>query len=89
MDTRTPHVGDFVIWHDAVGTPHNAVVTAVWGPKCVNVVFVSKDESRTDNYGRQIERATSCVHKSMMALHGFYWRFTDEEPNPYVPPIER
>jgi hypothetical protein len=51
--------GDFVIYTDEVRRDHNAVITAVWGPDCINVVFVSPDESKTDSYGRQIERQTS------------------------------
>jgi len=86
---RFPSVGKKVIWHDAVGTPFEALVTAAWSPTCINVVFVSEDEKKQDSYGRQIERATSCQHKSIMNVHGFYWRFEDEELNEYVAPLER
>lgn len=86
---RVPRVGDVVIWHEATGTPHKALVTAVWTPTCINVVFISGDESKTDPYGRQIERATSCTYKTTQQVHGFYWRFEDEDPNPYVPPLEQ
>lgn len=89
IEQRVPRVGNRVIWHESTGTAHEALITAVWGPTCINVVFVSGDENKQDNYGRQIERATSCNHKSIMRLHGFYWRFEDEEPNLYTPPIER
>lgn len=58
-------------------------------PNCINVVFVSDDIARQDTYGRQIERATSCNHKLQMNVHGFYWRFEDEEPNGYTEPLER
>lgn len=83
------HVGDTVIWHDSTGGAHKALVTAVWSPNCINVVFVSDDIARQDTYGRQIERATSCNHKLQMNVHGFYWRFEDEEPNGYTEPLER
>ncbi len=86
---RTVHVGETVIYHDPVGGAHDALVTAVWGPACINVVFVTSDENKQDNYGRQIERQTSLSHKSVNSFHGFYWRFTDEEPNPYTPALER
>lgn len=36
-----------------------------YGPEtmpCVNLVFVVGDESKTDPYGRQIERKTSVMH---------------------------
>jgi hypothetical protein len=85
MADRMPELGQLVIWHDSVGKSHHALVTAVWSKTCINVVFVSSDESRKDGYGRQIERQTSVQHKSIQP-HGFYWRFPDEEPNPYVPP---
>ena len=83
---RTPKIGEPVVWHESDGTPVNAIVTAVWGPKCINVVVVSPDENKQDNYGRQIERRTSCSHKTLTGVHGFYWRFPDEEATPYVPP---
>ena len=86
MADRLPEVGQFVVWHDPVGNANNALVTAVWTPKCINVVIVSADTTKTDAYGRQIERNTSCSHKSVNNVHGFYWRFTDEEPNGYTPP---
>lgn len=85
-DERQPKVGDVVIWHDPTGVPHNALLTAVWSPTYVNLVIVSGDETRTDSYGRQIERNTSQTHKSQTKVHGNYWRYEDEEPNPYVPP---
>lgn len=88
-EERMPHVGDVVKWHDSRGQCYNALVTAVWGPKCINLVFVSGDESKQDSCGRQMERQTSATHKSYNNVHGFYWRFDDEEPNGYTPPVER
>lgn len=52
----------------------------------VNVVFVSGDLSRTDSYGRQIERSSSVPH-AREGAHGFYWRFEDEKPNPVKPSV--
>lgn len=83
---RDVEVGQPVIWHDAEGQAHNALVTTVWSKDCVNLVFVSNDESKKDGYGRQMERATSCQHVSITTVHGYYWRFEDEQPNPYVAP---
>lgn len=40
---------------------------------CINLVFVTADESKTDPYGRQIARETSCQHRSQTTAHGFYW----------------
>jgi len=82
-----PEIGQAVIWHDNRGRAHNALVTAVWGPRCINILWVSSDESRKDDCGRQFERQTSAPHKSQNDVHGFYWRFPDEEANPYKPPV--
>lgn len=43
---------------------HDGEPIAVWNrdPGCINVVIVSKDEGKTDPYGRQIERHTSVMH---------------------------
>ena len=91
-DPRHPKVGDVIVFHDDEGKPHNALVTVYWGNPtedyigCLNLVMVSGDESRKDQYGRQVERVTSIMHKSNMHVHGNYWRWPDEEPNPYQPP---
>jgi hypothetical protein len=87
MADREVAVGDTVVWHESDGLALKAIVTAVWNPTCINLVIVSRDTAKTDQYGRQIERRTSCSHKGNMTVHGFYWRFEDEEPNPYVPPL--
>ena len=39
----------------------------------VNVVFVSDDPSRKDEWIRQIERSTSVPHKTSQSAHGNYW----------------
>lgn len=85
---KQPYVGQPVVWHDSVGKAHNALVTAVWTPTCINVVIVSSDKNKSDDYGRQIERYTSQQHKSVHAVHGYYWRFIEEEPNIYNEPQE-
>lgn len=86
---REVNVGDVVIAHDPVGKASNALVTAVWGKNCINVVFTSLDPAKTDPYGRQTERYTSFMHGSVNTVHGMYWRFPDEQPNPIVPPLEK
>lgn len=80
------NVGDFVIWHDSKGRPHNALVTTVWSQTCINLVIVSGDDEKQDQYGRQIERYTSQPYKSLNSVHGNYWRFYGDEPNPYQAP---
>lgn len=67
-------VGTAVTFVDPRGTERPALITAVFGPQCCNVVFVNDDEKQTDSYGRKIERATSIMHRSMQQAHGNYWK---------------
>ncbi len=73
-------IGAPVTFVDRVGIERPAIVTAVWGPSdgprkpSINVVIVSNDESKTDGYGRQIERETSVPHQNEQAAHGYYWK---------------
>lgn len=92
MSERQPKVGQHVVYHDPKGIAHDALVTAVWSQLpigCVNLVIVNDNEAQTDQYGRQIMRTTSQTHRDYIKVHGNYWRFTDEEPNPYVAPVEQ
>ena len=41
----------------------------------LNVVIISKDITKTDSYGRQIERHTSITPKCRQSAPGFYWEF--------------
>lgn len=86
---RIPIVGEAVVYHDPRGVQHAALVVAAHGGEhwsyphspCVNIVWVSGDESRTDNIGRQIERMSSCCHVKVQGIaHGNYYRFPDEAP---------
>lgn len=61
---------------------HDALLTAVHGTlqrdeddkiiqiPCVNLVYVSLDESKTDPYGRQVERKTSVPHTNDLHIEG-------------------
>lgn len=71
-------IGDAVIFTDPKGSDHHAVCTNSFGPICINVAFVSGDESRTDTFGRQIERSTSVLHQNTAPAHGNFWRRADE-----------
>lgn len=81
---RRVKVGDPVVFVDQRATQRAAVCTANWGGDIphpsINVVFVSGDESKTDQYGRQIQRETSVPHAVNQAAPGYYWRHADEEP---------
>lgn len=63
------------------GDSHNNTVESDADAPCVNLVFTSGDDNRTDNAGagRQIERASSVVHMRMQSAHGNYWRRLDEQ----------
>lgn len=87
METpRLVTVGSAIVYHDEQGNPRNALCTAVHGTTCINLLVVCSDSSMTDQYGRQIARISSCSHVSSGTAYGRYWRFADEEPNPYVAP---
>ena len=85
-------VGDVVRVVSESYEPAIALVTAVHGKfpeeqegetpggkfiPCLNVVFVSADESKRDPYGRQVERMSSLQHYSQgpneMPRPGRYW----------------
>ena len=82
-------VGDHVIYCDSKGIDHNALVQIVWGPECVNLVFIAADENKKDQYGRQIEHQTSVTHAGPTTAHGRYWRLLTEEAVPYSPPVSQ
>ena len=78
--------GQEVIYCDHVSVEHDALVTACWGETewedgnapCINIVYVSKDETKTDTYGRQIERDTSVPHRSGQSAPGNWWKLKGE-----------
>jgi hypothetical protein len=92
MEIRKFDIGATVVWVDEHGLPRPALITAIHGTErehdgvthypCVNLVTTTKDSSKTDPYGRQIERHTSIPHRLEQSAHGFYWRWFDEDPNP-------
>lgn len=86
MEHKQPQPGDHVVYHDERGNPHQALCTTDWGG-CINVLFVSSDGTKKDQYGRQIERESSVVHVKTTSVHGRYWRWPIEEPHPYVQPV--
>lgn len=87
---KVPSFGDSVIYHDEIGTPYPALVTAGGfeylederaATGYLNVIYVSIDSSKRDNYGRQIERSSSVSHVSQTTAWGRYWRWSDEKQN--------
>ena len=72
-ETKMPVVGEPVTYTNPVGKRFNALVTAVWGPNCINLVYVTDDENQTDNYGRKLAREASLMRKSGDSAHGQFW----------------
>lgn len=76
-----------IVYGDHFGVEHDGLCTAVWGSNefeddgtgapSINVVYVSKDETKTDTYGRQIERDTSVPHRGSQPAPGNYWRLKE------------
>lgn len=87
MRDEMPKEGDIVIYHDEVGKPYNALITSGGfehggsATGWINVLYVSDDPAKRDNYGRQIERQSSVSHVTGTTAWGRYWRWPDEEPN--------
>lgn len=86
---RTISIGDAVKVVDEVGVLHDGLVTQQWGqpgrvikdgenPPAINVMFLSADETKSDPYGRQIERLSSCSHRSMTTAPGRFYYFPNE-----------
>jgi hypothetical protein len=75
---RKLEIGKDVVYVTPKGERRNALVTAVWSDIGCNVVFVTADETKTDPYGRQTERAASVIHKSQQPAPGNFWAWPDE-----------
>lgn len=76
MEERVLLVGDVVTYCDEKGVEHNALVTIVHGntaQSCINLVYLSSDETKRDSWGRQIEHASSVQKKSEFTAHGRYF----------------
>lgn len=83
---RELKIGSSIVFIDSHRQAHAAIVTHVWGgsswgsnPGC-NLVYASGDETKTDPYGRQIERATSIVHLNGQPAKASCWCWPGEEP---------
>ena len=66
--------GCAVEYVDEVGVPHDALVTCVHGPNVINLVYVTKQLDKTDQYGYQLERVSSCTIEGQYAAHGRFFR---------------
>ena len=80
--------GNFVEGEDGVYLMEDYAPSDMTDLPLVNLVHVSSDKNRQDEQGRQTELVTSLAHKVSQGVHGFYWRFDWEEPNPYRAPTD-
>lgn len=74
-------IGEAVIYVDEFKREHFALLTAVHGESdnsAVNLVYVSSDATKSDTYGRQIERNSSCVHISVNSAKANCWKDLSE-----------
>lgn len=67
-------LGSTVEYVDEVGVPHDALVTCVHTPFCINLVYVTKQNDKVDQYGNQLERVSSCTIEGQYVAHGRFFR---------------
>lgn len=88
-DVRPVSAGDAIVVVDERYVQHDALVVCVHGSfgtvagtdlpyiPCINAVYISADEAKSDGYGRQVERLSSLQHYSQgpgnMPTAGRYW----------------
>lgn len=79
--------GDHVIFTDTHRRQHSALVTEVWDSgaeqrmdslPALNLLYVVSDDTRMDQYGRQIERESSVVHRKMNSAEANCYQLTSE-----------
>lgn len=77
-DPNIPARGDVVTYVDEVSVEHDALVTIYFGGDhpndALNCVYVTKDDSKSDPYGNQLERASSVSRQSEHTARGRYWK---------------
>ena len=84
--TREEHRGAHCTYVDPRGQAFPALITEVWGPQCVNVIYVNDVEGQRDSYGQKMLRSTSVMHGSVQQAHGNYFLMPGEvrAPEPQV-----
>jgi hypothetical protein len=76
-------VGSYVRFIDPTGREHDALITAVHGSKCINLVYVLKDPAQNDQYGRKTNKqCTSVMHGDVQQAQGMFWLWPGEERLP-------
>lgn len=81
-------IGKPILFADPWGVEHMAFITYCFSvgkddfPMCVNLVYVSKDGAKTDQYGRQVERYTSVMRRGEFSAHGMWFEVLS------IPPLD-
>lgn len=83
MQGEVVKIGDAIKVVDELGVLHNGLCEQNWGSdgqpsNCINVVWLSSDLAKTDQYGRQKEHLSSCSHRDFTTAPGRYWYITGE-----------
>ena len=78
--TREKDRGTVVDFYDPRGRRYDALITEVWGPQCVNLIYVNDVEGQKDSYGQKMLRQSSVMHGSYMQAHGNFWLKKGEKP---------
>lgn len=77
--TKEEHRGKPCVYVDPRGKHYDALITEVWGPQCINLIYVNDVEGQRDSYGQKMLRQTSVMHGSIQQAHGNYWMLPGEE----------
>lgn len=77
-ESDKPSVGDVIVYTDEFGVEHDALVIAYFGGErpdgALNCVYTSSEASKSDPYGRQIERACSVSRRhDGLTAHARFW----------------
>lgn len=78
MNKETVTIGEAIKVVDEHGVQHDALCTQNWGndtgeKNTINIVYISKDANKRDQYGAQKEHLSSCQHRDMTTAPGRYW----------------
>lgn len=84
--TREKDRGTVVSFFDTRGQRYDALVTEVFGPQCLNLVYVNDVEGQRDNYGQKLIRANSVMHGSLQQAHGYFWLAIGEDRPEHTQP---
>jgi len=88
----TINIGQPVYYVDEFNKAHHAIVIQVWHNQLhytggdidhdkpgVNLVRINPKTDMDDQYGRQLLRETSIVHKKYQPANGRYWMYLEEK----------